>query len=79
MKTSEVTRLSVEIISKYYQNDLQPFFSYLDEDALWYGPAKGQFLSGRKAILAAWEGEANPLHFTLGDIRVDYSTTNPCY
>ena len=79
MKINEITRLSLDIVQTYYQNDLELFFAYMDEDALWYGPAKGQFLAGRQAILNAWGQERNPLTFTLGSIRVDAASTHPAY
>lgn len=79
MKASEITRLSVDIVRAYYQNDLRLFFAYMDEDVLWYGPAKGQFLSGRQAMLDAWNREDNPLTFSLGSVRVDCATTHPSY
>lgn len=71
MKAAEIVKQTLDIVQTYYENDLSLFFAYMDEDVLWYGPAKGQFLSGRQAILNAWSREANPLTFTLGSIRAD--------
>lgn len=79
MRSHEVARLTLEIIQRYYKNDLEPFFAYMDKDVLWYGPAKGQFLSGRETILNVWGRENNPLTFSLGSIRVDVATTHPAY
>ncbi|MCR5090895.1 MAG: LytTR family transcriptional regulator DNA-binding domain-containing protein [Oscillospiraceae bacterium] len=77
MKVSDIVHLSVEVVQAYYQNDLRLFFEYLDEDVLWYGPAKGQFLSGRKTIIDAWGQEDNPLTFSLGSIREEWVSTHP--
>lgn len=79
MKVSEITSLSVNIVQTYYQNDLQLFYAYLDEDVLWYGPAKGQFLSGRQSIIDTWSREKSSLTFSLGSIRIHYATTSPLY
>ena len=76
MKVIEVVRLSVDIVQAYYRNDLRLFFEYLDEDVLWYGPAKGQFLSGRQDILETWSKEIHSLSFTMGNTRVDHVVTS---
>lgn len=75
MKVAEIIRLSVDTVQAYYQNDLRLFFEYLDEDVLWYGPAKGQFLSGRQTILDTWSKEKHSLSFTMGNTRVDHAIT----
>lgn len=77
MKVTEVVRLSVDIVQAYYRNDLSLFFEYLDEAVLWYGPAEGQFLSGRQAILETWAKEVHTLSFTMGNTRVDHAVTGP--
>lgn len=77
MKVAEVIRLSIDTVQTYYQNDLRLFFEYLDEDVLWYGPAKGQFLSGRQAILETWSKEVHSLSFSMGNTRVDHAITSP--
>lgn len=77
MRASEVIQLSIDIVQTYYQNDLRLFFEYLDEDFLWYGPAKGQFISGRQAIIDTWSREDNPLTFTMGNLRVDHAMICP--
>ena len=77
MKITEVVRLSVDIVQAYYRNDLSLFFEYLDEAVLWYGPAEGQFLSGRQAILETWAKEVHTLSFTMGNTRVDHVVTGP--
>ena len=47
MNQQEIADLSADIIMRYYENDVTPFLSSMDEDALWYGPAEGQFIRGR--------------------------------
>ena len=79
MKIQEMVDLTNDIVQKYYKNDLQPFFDHVDERVLWYGPAKGQFLSGRQAILDAWAGEKHSLTFTLGNVRLDHISSHSSY
>lgn len=79
MNTKKIINLTNDIIQKYYQNDVQPFLDSIDEKVLWYGPAKGQFLSGRQALLDAWADENNPLTFTLGNILLDHISTQSTY
>lgn len=79
MNSKEIVKLTNYIVQKYYNNDIQPFLDHVDEKILWYGPAKGQFLSGRQAIIDAWENEKHSLKFTLGNIHIDNISTNNSY
>lgn len=49
MKKEEIIQLSLQIITEYYQNNLQPFFSFVSDDVLWIGPARHQEIQGRKS------------------------------
>ena len=69
MNRKKVTKLSVDLVLRYYDNDLSLFMDCLDEEVLWYGPAEGQFLQGKKALVDAWMAEKNPLTFTVNDLR----------
>lgn len=79
MNWQEMVQLTDEIVRKYYNNDIQPFLDHVDERVLWYGPAKGQFLSGKSALIDAWANEKHSLTFTLGNIRLDHISTNDTY
>ena len=79
MNAKKMADLSIEIIRKYYENDTSLFIDHVDENILWYGPAKGQFLSGRQAIIDAWSAETHSLTFTMGDTRIDYISSNNTY
>lgn len=79
MKKKEMVDLTNEIVTRYYDNDIQPFLDHVDEKALWYGPAKGQFLCGRQAILNAWSNENHSLSFSLGNVRLDHISTHDSY
>ena len=79
MNSREMVDLTKDIILKYYQNDIQPFLDHVDDKVLWYGPAKGQFLSGKQAVLDAWAREKHSLRFTLENIWVDHISSNSTY
>ena len=79
MNKQKIVKLTNIIIQRYYQNDTKPFIDYVDERVLWYGPATGQFLSGKKAIMEAWANESNTLTFSLGNLRLDYISSHDSY
>lgn len=79
MNPNEMARLTNDIVQRYYQNDIQPFLDHVDEKVLWYGPAKGQFISGRQAILNAWANEQHSLTFTMGNVRIDHISSHNSY
>ncbi len=79
MKSKEMVDLTNDIVQRYYKNDIQPFLDHVDEKVLWYGPAKGQFLSGKQAILDTWAGEKHSLSFSLGNVRLDHISSHNSY
>lgn len=76
MNINKLTKKSIQIITEYYNNNLSPYFQSIDEDIIWIGPAKGQFLRGKQAIIHAWEKENHTLTFTMGSISSTYITTH---
>ena len=79
MNSRAMVDLTNEIVQKYYKNDVRPFHDHVDDNVLWYGPAKGQFLSGKQAILDAWADEKHSLTFSLGNIRLDHISSHNSY
>jgi len=79
MNPKEMVALTNHIVEQYYKNDIKPFLDHLDENVIWFGPAKGQFLAGRQALLDAWSGERHSLTFSLGNVRLDYRSTHHSY
>ncbi|MCR5121659.1 MAG: LytTR family transcriptional regulator [Ruminococcus sp.] len=47
------------------------------ENAVWHGPAIGQYIAGLEHIREAWSKEENPLTFTLGNLKAEYLRTSP--
>ena len=70
MKTDDIIKLSIFIISEYYKNNLKPFFEYISDDVLWIGPAQRQQIQGKKNLLQTFAAEKHALTFTMGDIHV---------
>ena len=74
-----VAELSAELIIKYYENDYMPFLNSMDDDALWYGPAEGQFLRGRERMIEAWRAEEHSLSFSLGNMEIMHISAHPSF
>lgn len=80
MNINKLTELSIYIISEYYKNNLTPYFSYIDDDILWFGPAIGQCICGKQSIIDAWNSESHSLTFTMNNISSRYvAINNNCY
>ncbi|MBQ7504576.1 MAG: LytTR family transcriptional regulator [Ruminococcus sp.] len=71
MNINTISKLTYYIVSEYYKNNLEPFFEYLDDNILWFGPAEKQILKSKQSMLDAWSREQNDLTFTIGDV-VEY-------
>lgn len=75
MKKQDLVQKSIEIITAYYDNNLQPFFDCISDNVLWFGPRGGQELRGKEEIIKAWSSQENPLQFTLGNIKAKAVST----
>ena len=79
MNQQHIADLSAELIIRYYDNDYMPFLLHMDDDALWYGPAEGQFLHGREEMIRVWQAEEHSLRFTLGNMEVMHISAHPAF
>ena len=79
MNQQQIADLSAELIMKYYENDYMPFLDAMDDDALWYGPAEGQFLHGREKMIEVWNAEEHSLSFSVGNIEVMHTSAHPSF
>lgn len=77
MNRQAVINLSAQILMHYYDNDVALFLEHVDENVLWYGPADGQFLRGKEALVAAWAAEGRPLTFSVGSIKAEMVSSGP--
>ena len=79
MNQQHTADLSAELIIKYYKNDYMPFLLHMDDEALWYGPAEGQFIRGREEMIRVWQAEEHSLRFSLGNMEVTHISSNTTY
>lgn len=79
MNREAIAELSAELILRYYENEPMPFLEHMDDDALWYGPATGQFLRGRETMMQAWRKEVHGLTFTVGRMKVEHMAVHPSH
>lgn len=76
MKKSEIIQASIDMITEYYRNNLEPFFNFVADDVLWIGPRGGQVLVGRESLIRTWTSEQDhQLRFSMGNIEVLTATT----
>ena len=71
MKKEKLKDLSYRIITEYYNNNLDLFWEYLDDNVVWYGPAEGQKIISKKSMKDVWGKEKHNLTFTMSDIKVE--------
>ena len=76
MKKNILKDLSYRIITEYYNNNLELFWEYLDDDIIWYGPAEGQKITTKKTMKDIWRKEKHNLTFTMNDIKVEAFSIN---
>ena len=79
MNQRAMAELSADLILRYYDNEYLPFLQHMDDDALWYGPAEGQFLRGRETMLRIWNQEAHDLTFTMGNLQTTVISSHPSF
>ena len=77
MNQRDMAELTANLIMRYYDNDHMPFLEHMDDEALWYGPAEGQFIKGRDAMIETWEKEDHTLTFTVGDMKAVTNSSHP--
>ena len=77
MNQQAISDRSAELIMRYYDNDYMPFLSSFADDALWYGPAEGQFIRGREVMIRAWLAEEHDLRFTMGNLKAVHISAHP--
>lgn len=61
---------SADILTKYYNNEIDSFLNACHEDILWIGPAEKHVIRTRKALVDAFSQEEHKLEFVLSDLKV---------
>lgn len=70
MKKNEMPEYSAYIITEYYNNNIQPFLNSFSKDCLWLGPATGQMIRTKNALVEAFSHENNNLTFAMENLQV---------
>ncbi|MBO2516057.1 MAG: hypothetical protein CW338_02100 [Clostridiales bacterium] len=65
------------LITKFYQNDLQPYFDALCDDVLWIGPHSGQVIQGKEDLIKAFSRENGMVRYYLGLISTQTIRLSP--
>ena len=68
MQMQELADYTAQILLEYYENRIQPFLDACDEDVLWIGPAVGQVIRTKEALVAAFAAEKHELHFAVHNL-----------
>lgn len=68
MTVEEITTLSTDILTQYYNNEIQPFLDHCHEDVFWIGPAQKQMIRTKKTLVESFGKEENQLHFKIYDL-----------
>ena len=73
MKQKEISALSLEVVSQFFDGNPEPLMHHLSENVLWLGPRDGQFLRGSDvlcSIIRQWHERAV---YSLGNISTQLS------
>ena len=75
MNVEKISKFTVELLLKYYDNDIQLFLDACADDVLWIGPAENQVIRTSRALKSAFAAEHNNLHFAVHDLKAVPLTT----
>lgn len=70
MNRNELSDYSAYIITEYYKNNTEPFLNSFSEKCLWIGPAQGQIIQTKEALLSAFKLENNQLTFDVQNLHI---------
>ena len=68
MTTQALLRLSADIITRYYNNEIEPFLAACHPDVLWIGPANTQIIRTRETLIETFAEEHHNLRFEMHDL-----------
>ena len=57
MTTQALLQLSADIITRYYNNEIEPFLTACHPDVLWIGPANTQIIRTRETLIETFAEE----------------------
>ena len=68
MTTQALLQLSADIITRYYNNEIEPFLAACHPDVLWIGPANTQIIRTRETLIETFAEEHHNLRFEMHDL-----------
>lgn len=68
MTTQALLRLSADVITRYYNNEIEPFLAACHPDVLWIGPANTQIIRTRETLIETFAEEHHNLRFEMHDL-----------
>lgn len=80
MNTQKLLQTSIEIMIRYYNNDIEMALSKFHSDILWVGPMQGQIIRSKKLLVDTFRKDINTMTFNLFDMngQIVYSTSKQC-
>lgn len=76
MQIQKLADYTAQILLDYYENRIQPFLDACDEDVLWIGPAVGQVIRTKEALVAAFAAEKHELRFAVHNLTATLLLTS---
>lgn len=73
MKQKEISALSLEVVSQFFDGNPEPLMEHLSENVLWLGPRDGQFLHGRDVLCSMIRQWHEKAVYTLGNMSTQIS------
>ena len=73
MKQKEISALSLEVVSQFFDGTPEPLIEHLSENVLWLGPRDGQFLRGKDVLCSIMQGWQEKIVYTLGNMSTQIS------
>ena len=73
MKQKEISALSLEVVSQFFDGTPGPLIEHLSENVLWLGPRDGQFLRGKDVLCSIMQGWQEKIVYTLGNMSTQIS------
>lgn len=68
MTTQALLQLSADIITRYYNNEIEPFLATCHPDVLWIGPTNTQIIRTRETLIETFAEEHHNLRFEMHDL-----------
>ncbi len=73
MKQKEISALSLEVVSQFFDGNPEPLMDHLSENVLWLGPRDGQFLHGKDLLCRIIREWHENITYSLGNISTQIS------